>query len=590
MPDTTNIELAAALDELGDLNELDGAIVHRVVAYRNAAKAIREAPASVAALVREGRATELPGVGKTLDEKLRALIETGSIPAAEKLRAKFPAGLVAMTKLEGLGPKRARRLYDELGIDSLAALGEAATAGRISELKGFGPKAEQALLSALAAHEQRPAAARLVLAKAMPVAEAILDGLRAHPAVERAEVAGSARRLADDVKDLDVVVASEDAGAVAQAFAELEVIAQSNGGEGGARGQAQNGLRVDLRVVPRATFGNLLQHFTGAKAHNVRLREMAVRRGLHVSEHGILDDASGETVRCASEEQVYAALGLPYVEPELRENRGELEPGFEPPELVTLGDLRGDLHCHTVASDGHATIEEMALAARERGHAYLAITDHSASHGFGNDVSPDALRRQIEHVRAVDARTDGIRVLAGSEVNVLPDGSLDYDDELLAQLDWVVASVHTSFRMSADAMTERMVRAIEHPLVDAIGHPTGRLIGKRRGYAVDVAGLIEAAARSGTLLEINGAPDRRDLDELHARAASAAGVKIVLDSDAHRPATLANQRWAVATARRAWLTASDIANTRSWEQLRALRGRSEDVKRTGGAAAKRARG
>ena len=276
---------------------------------------------------------------------------------------------------------------------------------------------------------------------------------------------------------------------------------------------------------------------------------MAVKRGLHVSEHGILDDASGETLKCATEEEVYAALDLPYVEPELRENRGELDAGFEPPELVTLADLRGDLHCHTVASDGHATIEEMALTALERGHDYLAITDHSATHGFGDHVSPDALLRQIEQVREVDARLDGIRVLAGSEVNILPDGALDYDDELLGQLDWIVASVHTSFRMSGDAMTERMVRAIEHPLVDAIGHPTGRLIGKRRGYSVDVAALIEAAARTGTLLEINGAPDRRDLDELHARAACAAGVKIVLDSDAHRPATLANQRWAVATAR-----------------------------------------
>ncbi len=572
--DLTNMEFAAAMDELGDLNELDGAIVHRVVAYRNAAKAIRDAPSSVAALVREGRATELPGVGKTLDEKLRALLETGTTPATEKLRAKFPPGLVEMTKLEGLGPKRARRLYDELGIDSLAGLRDGATAGTISGLKGFGAKAEQALLESLAAHERRPAGARLVLPKALAVADAILEGLRVHPAVERAEVAGSARRLADDVKDLDIVVASDDAEGVVAAFAALEVVAQcERGGEAGARGLAQSGLRIDLRVVPPATFGNLLQHFTGSKEHNVRLREMAVRRGLHVSEHGILDDATGQTLCCSSEQEVYAALELPYAEPELRENRGELEPGFQPQRLVTLDDLRGDLHCHTVASDGHATIEEMAITARERGHEYLAITDHSASHGFGDDVPPDALRRQIDLVREVDARVDGIRLLAGSEVNVLPDGSLDYEDDLLAKLDWVVASVHTSFRMSSEAMTERIVRAIEHPLVDAIGHPTGRLIGKRTGYAVDVAALIEAAARTGTFLEINGAPDRRDLDEVHARAACAAGVKLVLDSDAHRPSTLDNQRWAVATARRAWLTPDDVANTRPWDELRALRER-----------------
>ena len=576
MAELTNIELAAALDELGDLNELDGAIVHRVVAYRNAAKAIRDAPSSVAALVRKGRATELQGVGKTLEEKLGALLDTGTTPATEKLRAKFPAGLVAMTKLEGLGPKRARRLYEDLGIDSLDALREAASAGRISELKGFGAKAEQALLEALAAHERRPVSVRVVLPRALEVAEAILDGLRAHGAVERAEAAGSARRLADDVKDLDIVVASDDSAAVAAAFAGLEVIARcERGGAGGARGEAQNGLKIDLRVVTPATFGNLLQHFTGSKEHNVRLREMAVRRGMHVSEHGILDDATGLTLQCTTEHEVYAALGLAYPEPELRENRGELAAGFAPPRLITLDDLRGDLHCHTVASDGQATIEEMALAARERGHEYLAITDHSASHGFGNDVSPQALERQIELVREIDSRTDGIRVLAGSEVNVLPDGSLDYEDPLLARLDWVVASVHTSFRMSADAMTERMVRAIEHPLVDAIGHPTGRLIGKRQGYAVDIAALIEAAARTGTCLEINGAPDRRDLDEIHARAARDAGVKLVLDSDAHRPQTLSNQRWAVATARRAWLTAADVANTLPWDELRARRARSQ---------------
>ena len=458
-------------------------------------------------MVREGRVTELPGVGKTLEEKLKALLETGSIPAAEKLRARFPPGVVAMTRLDGVGPKSARRLYEELGVDSLDALRAAATEGRVRELKGFGPKAETAILEALEAHEERPAGTRVALPGALEVAERIAEGLRADPAVVRAEVAGSARRLGDSVKDLDVVVASDDPAAVVAAFAALEVIGSSaRGGDAGARGVTQNGIAVDLRIVTPATFGNLLQHFTGSKAHNVHLRELAVRRGLHVSEHGILDDATGETTHCATEEEVYERLGLTYVEPELREDRGELEPGFTAPRLVTVADLRGDLHCHTVASDGHGTIEEMALAAIERGHEYLAITDHSASHGFGNDVSPDALLRHIEAVHRVDARLDGIRVLAGSEVNILPDGSLDYDDEVLEQLDWIVASAHTSFRMAGDAMTARIVRAIEHPLVDVIGHPTGRLIGKRPGYDVDVAGLIEAAARTGTFLEINGQP------------------------------------------------------------------------------------
>ena len=572
--DLSNSELAAALDELGDLNELDGAIVHRVVAYRAAAKAIRESPRPVAPLVRAGTVTELPGIGRTLEEKLTALLDTGTIPAAEKLRAKFPPGVVAMTRLPGLGPKRARRLYDELGVDSLDALREAAQAERIRDLNGFGPKAEASILEALDAGAGDAPRARVALPTALETGEQILRGLLDEPAVERVELAGSARRGVDSVKDLDVVVASQDPAAVVAAFAALDVIASSDrGGEAGSRGRTQNGLDVDLRIVPPDRFGNLLQHFSGSKAHNVHLREMAVRRGLHVSEHGILDDATGETHRCATEEEVYAHLGLPYVEPELREDRGELDPGFEPPDLVSVADLRGDLHCHTVASDGRNTIEEMALAARERGLEYLAITDHSASHGFGNDVSADALRRHAEAVREVGARLDGITLLAGSEVNVMPDGGLDYEDDVLAGLDWVIASVHTAFRMGGEQMTARIVRALEHPLVDALGHPTGRLIGRRAGYAVDVGAVIDAAARTGTMLEINSAPDRRDLDDIHARAAAAAGVRILIDSDAHRTATLANTRWGVLTARRAWLGPAAVANTLPWAEFAPLRKR-----------------
>jgi DNA polymerase (family X) len=281
-------------------------------------------------------------------------------------------------------------------------------------------------------------------------------------------------------------------------------------------------MPVDLRVVAPEQFGNLLQHLTGSKEHNLALRDAAVRRGLHVSEYGVLDDATGETQTCETEEEVYALLGLAYIEPELRENRGELEAAAKGalPELIEESQIRGDLHCHTVASDGRNTIEEMALAALARGYEYLAITDHSASHGFGNHVDPDQLLRQIEMVHEVDARLDGIRVLAGSEVNVLPDGSLDYEDDLLAQLDWIIASVHTAFSIGEEGMTARMVKAMEHPLVDAIGHPTGRLIERRPPYAVDMDAVIEAAARTRTMLEINSNPDRRDLSDVHARAAS----------------------------------------------------------------------
>ena len=580
MAEPTNTEIALALDELGDLVELDGAIIHRIVAYRNAAKAVREAPVSVTALAREGRATELPGIGRTIQEKVVALADEGAIPAAVKLRAKFPPGLLEITRLPGLGPKRARRLFEELQIESIESLRAAAEGERIRALKGFGPKAEESILASLAALEQARAegddgvGGRVVLNRALAVGEQLVEALRAHPASERVELAGSARRMTDSVKDLDVIATASDPGALARAAAELELVeAAQNPGDAGVRLRTHTGLKVDLRIVEPDQFGNLLQHFTGSREHNMALREAAVKKGLHVSEYGVLDDSTGETRRCDTEEQVYELLGLPYIEPELRENRGELAAAASGslPDLIELTDLRGDLHSHTTASDGTASIEEMALAAVEAGYEYLAITDHSASFGFGDEVSPDRLRAQIQAIRSVSV--DGLQLLAGSEVNILPNGTLDYDDELLAELDWVVASVHSSFQMDSEAMTDRIVRAISHPLVDAIGHLSGRKIEKRPPYQFDFERVLEAAVASGTLLEINAAPDRRDMNEHHARAAAAAGVPIVIDSDAHRVGGFTVARYGIATARRAWLTADDVANTRPWPEVQALRPR-----------------
>jgi DNA polymerase (family 10) len=573
----SNAAIADALQELGDLYELDGAIAYRVVAYRTAAKTVRESSTSVAALARAGRATELAGIGRTLQEKIVSLLDTGAIPAAERLRAKFPPGLVEITRLPGLGPKRARLLYEELGVDSLLSLREAALAQRLRTVRGLGPKFEQSVLEALAAGAGERPVRRILLSKASALAEQVLAGLRERAGADAAVLAaGSLRRQADTVKDIDLVATSRDPAGLARSMAELEVIeAVSSAGEAGARARTHSGVTVELRVAAPEQLGNLLQHFTGSGRHNAALRESAVRAGLHVSEYGLADDATAATETFASERELYERLGLAYIEPELREDRGELEAariegGSGLPALVQLGDIRGDLHCHTVASDGHNSIEEMAHAARERGYEYLALTDHSASHGFGNEVSPSKLRRQIELVAEASARIDGIDLLAGSEVNILPDGSLDYDDDLLGELDWVVASMHTSFSMSEQKMTERMITAMEHPLVRAIGHPTGRLIERRAPYAIDLDAVFAAAARTGTLLEINGNPDRRDLSDVHARAAARAGVRIVIDSDAHRVATLANMRWGVATARRAWLTSADIANTRPLAGLRAL--------------------
>ena len=417
MADPTNTEIAAALDELGDLYELDGAIIHRIVAYRNAAKAIRDAPVSVTALAREGRATELPGVGAIIQEKVIALAETARSPPRSKLRAKFPPGLIEITHLPGLGPKRARRLFEELR-DRLArrAARPRPRSTRSDSSRGSGPKAEEAILGRARRRRAPDSAGRGSCSTARwPSASSWSKALREHPASERVELAGSARRMTDSVKDLDVIATAHDPLALSRGGRGARA-----GGDGGHPGEAgvrlrtHTGLPVDLRIVAPDQFGNLLQHFTGSKEHNMALRDAAVRKGLHVSEYGVLDDATGETHRCATETEVYSLLGLEYIEPELRENRGELEAAAAGtlPDLIELGDLRGDLHCHTTASDGTASIEEMAAAARDAGYEYLAITDHSASFGFGDDLSPDRLREHIE--RSASDEVDGIELLAGS--------------------------------------------------------------------------------------------------------------------------------------------------------------------------------
>jgi DNA polymerase (family 10) len=576
-PDPPNATIAALFDELADLYELDGAVVHRVLAYRNAAKTVREAPRSVAALTREGKVTQLPGIGRTLEEKIVALLDTGTIPAAEKLRAKFPVGLVDMTRLPGLGPKRARKLFDELGIDSLEALEAAAQTEQLRNVKGFGPKFEEQVLAAFAAGAADQPRQRTLLNKALDVGDAIVAALRAHPAADRVELAGSARRMVDSVKDLDIVATASDPPALLAALAGIDLVEEAAGTENNtARARTHTGLQIDLRVVEPDQFGNVIQHLTGSKNHNMALREAVVRRGLHVSEYGVLDDETGTTHRCATEEEVYALLGLPWIPPELREDRGELrfKNAEDVPALIEQSDLRGDLHMHTVLSDGRNTAEDMALAARDLGLSYIAITDHSASHGFGNHVDPDELRRQIERIRALNDRIEGIEILIGTETNIGVDGAPDYDDDVLAELDWVIASIHTSFAMDTTAMTDRMVAAIEHPLVDAIGHPTGRKIERRRPYGLDIDRVIEAAARTGTMIEINSAPDRRDLNDVHARAAAQAGVRILVNSDAHGANTLPNTRWGVATARRAWLAPAEVANTLPWEEFAPLRKRT----------------
>jgi DNA polymerase (family X) len=573
----TNAEIAAALDELGVLYELDGAVRYRVLAYSTAAKAIRESPVSVEELARAGKATEIPGVGKTLAEKIDALLDTGEIPAAVKLKAKFPPTLVEVTRVPGIGPKTARLLWEELQISSVEDLKKAAEGEKIRDVKGLGPKAEENVLASLERlGEPGEGPGRLLLSTVRPIAEELAAALREHPGAHRVEVAGSVRRWAETSKDIDLIATADEPKELAQFLADHTLIAAAGKpGKSGVRAQTHNGVQVDLRIVPPAAFGNLLQHFTGSKDHNVQLREDAVKRGLSVSEHGIKDTETGEVTLCETEHEVYERLGYEFIEPELREGRGELKAAREGklPELVELGDIRGDLHAHTTLSDGRNSLAEMAEAGRDRGYAYMAITDHSASHGFGDDVQPDALRKRIEEVRAWNEEHGSrrFRLLVGSEINIGLDGTLDYPDDLVAELDWVVASVHTSFNVSEKDMTARVVAAIEDPNVDCIGHLTGRLIGRREPYGIDVEAVAEAAARTGTMIEINGNPNRRDLSDRHARLAADAGVRIILNTDAHGVDTLDNMAYAIATARRAWLTKAEVANTRTWAEFKKLK-------------------
>jgi DNA polymerase (family 10) len=574
-----NAEIAAALRELGILYELDGADRFRVQAYREAARTVAESPVSIEQLAEDGRLTELPNVGKTLAEKIETLIETGSIPSADKLKAKFPATLVEVTRVPGLGAKTARRIYDELGVENLVQLKEAAEQGRIAGMRGLGPKKEESILSSLEGVTEDGIGERLLLSNVLPIAEEIRSDLLELGVANRIEIAGSARRWTETCKDLDLIATTDDAAGLVEALATHGLSAETRrGGDAAASVLTHSGLKVDLRIGTEETFGDLLQHFTGSAEHNVELRERALQRGYSVSEHGVAEVEGKKVHRFPEEAGVYELLGLPYIEPELREGRGEIEAGDtgELPDLVTVDDIRGDLHCHTTLSDGRNSLEEMAEEARRRGYAYLAITDHSASHGFGNHVTAKQLAKRIEEIRAWnESAPRGFRLLAGSEVNIGMDGSLDYPDELLAELDWVVGSVHTSFAISEQAMTERVIAAMEHPQVDCIGHLTGRLLLRREPYAVDMSRIAEAAARTGTMMEINGNPNRRDLNEHNAKLAAEAGVRIVCTTDAHGTETLANIRYSVATARRAWLSASEITNTRNWRSFAPLRKRAK---------------
>ena len=560
-----NDELADQLELLADLSELEGEDSFRVLAYRRAATRIRETGGPVAQLALEGKAKSLSGIGQTIEDKIVQVVELGEMEALTKRKQLVPEEVVKFMRLPGLGPKTARRIWKELGVTTIAALKEAAEQERLRSLSGLGAKSEEKILKALAEEPKDPRESRRLLGDGLPVLLELVEELRRHPAAVKVSEAGSARRRRETFRDLDVIATSTDAPALIDHFTTRENVADVVAkGDTKATVITNEGFRLDLRVVPPESYGNLLQHFTGSKDHNVALREAAVRGGLSVSEYSVTNTETGEEFTAADEDELYAYLGYAYIPPELRENAGELEAARngELPKLVERSDLRGDLHSHSTWSDGKATLEEMALAAQALGHEYLALCDHSPRLRDGR------LQRQWAEIDALNERLAPFRILKGIEVNIRASGEIDVADELLEPLDWVMASVHASFDNDP---TGRVLAAMQSPHVDCIGHPTSRRIGVRNPSTIEIEKIVEGALATGTFLEINSQPDRLDLRDAHARLAGEAGLKLVISSDGHSTKALRYVDLGVAQARRAWLTKDQIVNTRPWQAIEKLR-------------------
>jgi DNA polymerase (family 10) len=560
-----NDVLAEQFDLLADLMELEGADSFRIGAYRKASARIRETPSSVAQLALDGKAKLLQGIGKTIEAKIVEVVDDGEIHALTKRKAEVPAEVATFMRLPGLGPKTARRIWKELGITTVDGLKAAAEAQQLRGHAGIGAGTEEKIATALAKPQAAQGPRRSLLGTTLPKLRAVVEELRGHPASVEVSLAGSARRMRETVRDLDIIATATDPQALVDHFCTLPfVVDVAAQGSTKATVVSHEGYRFDLRVVPPESYGNLLQHFTGSKNHNVALREDAVRRGFSVSEYSVTEVESGEEHRFAREEDVYRFLGYDWIPPELREDGGELAAARkgELPHLVELSDLRGDLHTHTTWSDGKDSLEAMVEAAVERGYAYYAICDHSQR------LRGDLLHQQSEQIDALNDATKALQILKGIEVNIRPDGTLDVADEELATRDWVVASVHSRFD---HAPVERIFAAMESPYVDCIGHLTNRKIGKRSPSQVDIERVVEKALETGTFLEINSQPDRLDLTDVHARAAREAGLKLVIDSDGHEVGALGYVELGVGLARRAWLTKDDVLNTRSWAQIQKLK-------------------
>jgi DNA polymerase (family 10) len=565
-----NAEIASAFDHLADLLEIEGANPFRVRAYRTAARTIADLPRSVAEMIAAGEdLTALPGIGEDLAAKIAEFVDTKQLALLEEVKSRTPIGLVELTAVPGIGPKRAKALYDKLKIHSLAELKNAAAAGKLHGLPGFGAKSEAKLAEVL--RQRREVQRRFRLDVAEDFAEPLLEYLKRAKGVKRAAIAGSYRRRKETVGDLDILVAADKGSDVMDrfiAYDEVEEIAAH--GPTRATVLLRSGLQVDLRVVPEASYGAALYYFTGSKAHNIAVRKLGVERGLKINEYGVF--RGKRRIAGATEDSVFDQVALPFIPPELREDSGEIEAAAAGrlPKLVCLEDMRGDLHTHTTASDGKSTLREMAEAARSLGYGYIAVTDHSRHATIANGLDARRLGKQIKAIEKLNSETKGIRVLKSCEVDILSDGSLDLPDSILADLDLTVCAIHYKFDLSEAEQTERVIRAMDNPYFNIFAHPTGRLLGERAAYAIDLERILKAAKERGCLIELNAHPMRLDIDDHTCRLAKEMGVKIAIGTDAHSTDGLSAMRYGIGQARRGWLEAEDVMNTRPWPQLQKL--------------------
>ena len=564
-----NADVAALFEEVADLLAIQGENAFRIRAYRNAARTLNQLSRPVADLVAaEEDLSDLPDIGDDLAGKIATIVDTGTLPLRDELAQDTPPAVADLLRIPGLGPKRVRRLRDDLGVDSRADLKRAAEAGEVQALDGFGETMEQNILDGLA---QMSDEARWLLARVEPVVASLHDHMSAHDAVERVDAAGSYRRRTETVGDLDVLALADDGPAVTEHFAAYEDVAETlSQGDTRASVRLRSGLQADLRVVPPESYGAALLYFTGSKAHNVKLRDWAIEKELKLNEYGVFrTDEDEERVAGETEEDVYALFDLPYIVPELRENRGELDAAADGtlPNLITHEDLRGNLHTHTTGSDGRHSLEEMAAAAQARGLEYLAITDHSPTVAVAQGLDADALRKQMDAIDRLNDDLDDLRVLKGIEVDILKDGSLDLPDAVLADLDLCLCALHTALDLDEDTQTERVLRALDNPHVHVLAHPTGRRINERPPIEIDLGRVMEAALDRGCVLELNAQPERLDLSDVYCKRAKELGLPLVIGADAHAADGLDVLHYGVDQARRGWLEAGDVLNTKPWDEI-----------------------